>query len=100
MPLPQPINTAAVPAGCAFVQFNRWSEAEDAIEAHNGKTRLPGSDVPVVVKFADAKRRDTNAANARAALGQWSAGLRQQPPDLSDLAGAVSVRRCYSSDES
>lgn len=28
------------------------------MEAHNGKTRLGSSDVPLVVKFADAKRRD------------------------------------------
>ena len=71
------------------MQFSRWAEAEDAIEAHNGKTRLPGSDVPMVVKFADAKRRDTKAVNSRAALDQWNAGLRRQPPDLADLAGVV-----------
>ena len=28
------------------------------MEAHNGKTRLGSSEVPLVVKFADAKRRD------------------------------------------
>ena len=29
------------------------------MEAHNGKTRLGSSEVPLVVKFADAKRRDS-----------------------------------------
>lgn len=28
------------------------------MEAHNGKSRLGSSEVPMVVKFADAKRRD------------------------------------------
>lgn len=28
------------------------------MEAHNGKTRLGSSEVPLVVKFADAKRRE------------------------------------------
>ena len=45
-------------AGCAFVQFAKWSQAEAAMEAHNSKTRLGTSEVPLVVKFADAKRKD------------------------------------------
>ena len=45
-------------AGCGFVQFRKWSQAESALEAHNGKTRLAGSEVPLVVKFAYAKRKD------------------------------------------
>ena len=40
------------------MQFRKWSQAENALEAHNGKTRLGGSEVPLVVKFADAKRKD------------------------------------------
>lgn len=31
------------------------------MEAHNGKTRLGNSEVPLVVKFADAKRKDAVA---------------------------------------
>jgi len=46
-------------AGCGFVQFAKWAQAEMAMEAHNGKTRLGSSEVPLVVKFADAKRRDS-----------------------------------------
>ena len=45
-------------AGCEFVQFRKWSQAENALEAHNGKTRLKGSEGPLVVKFAYAKRKD------------------------------------------
>jgi hypothetical protein len=45
-------------AGCAFVQFAKWSQAEAAMEAHNSKTRLGTSEVPLVVKFADAKRKE------------------------------------------
>jgi hypothetical protein len=51
--------TSVVYAGCGFVQFAKWVQAEMAMEAHNGKTRLGSSEVPLVVKFADAKRRET-----------------------------------------
>ena len=40
------------------MQFQKWAQAEAAMEAHNGKTRLGTSEVPLVVKFADAKRKD------------------------------------------
>ncbi|MEW5303084.1 MAG: hypothetical protein WDW38_001409 [Sanguina aurantia] len=42
-------------AGCAFVTFERWSQAEAAIEAINGRTQLDGAKAAIVVKFADAK---------------------------------------------
>jgi hypothetical protein len=38
------------------VEFRKWAQAERTMEAHNGVTRLPGSEMPLVVKFADAKR--------------------------------------------
>ena len=44
--------------GCAFVQFRKWAEAEAAIDLHNAKTALPGAEVPLVVKFADARKKD------------------------------------------
>ena len=52
-------------AGCAFVQFAKWSQAEAAMEAHNSKTRLGTSEVPLVVKFADAKRKDPTPHHVR-----------------------------------
>lgn len=56
-------------AGCAFVQYRKWAEAEAAIEMHNGKTVLPGGEVPLVVKFADARKRDVNGARRLGAPG-------------------------------
>jgi hypothetical protein len=41
--------------GCCFVNFNRWSEGEAAIEALNGQYQFPAASAKVVVKFADAK---------------------------------------------
>ena len=40
------------------MQFAKWGQAEAAMEAHNSKTRLGTSEVPLVVKFADAKRKE------------------------------------------
>ncbi len=42
------------------------------MEAHNGKTRMGNSEVPLVVKFADAKRKDSGAAQARGRSPQGS----------------------------
>ena len=53
------------PVGCAFVQFAKWSQAEAAMEAHNSKTRLGTSEVPLVVKFADAKRKEPSPHHVR-----------------------------------
>ena len=36
------------------------------MEAHNGKTRMGNSEVPLVVKFADAKRKDTGPGQVQA----------------------------------
>lgn len=43
------------------------------MEAHNGKTRMGNSEVPLVVKFADAKRKDSGVGQActAAALRSW-----------------------------
>jgi hypothetical protein len=50
------------------------------MEAHNGVTRLPGSEMPLVVKFADAKRPEPGYAQGgsphvgRQQMG-WGMGL-------------------------
>ena len=49
------------------MQFQKWAQAELAMEAHNGKTRLGNSEVPLVVKFADAKRKDVVSNQVRMA---------------------------------
>ena len=51
------------------------------MEAHNGVTRLPGSEMPLVVKFADAKRPEPgyppHAGSPQAGRQQmgWGVGL-------------------------
>ena len=80
-------------AGCAFVQFSKWAEAEDAKDAHNGKTRLPGADAPLVVHFADAKKRDSGAGLLRNPLDMWQSGARRPGGDLAELAGVVRPTR-------
>lgn len=43
--------------GCAMVLFERWSQAEAAMEAHDGKTVLPGGKGrALVVHFANPRR--------------------------------------------
>lgn len=42
--------------GCGFVEFATWAACEKAIDAHNGVTTMAGSRMPLVVKFADARR--------------------------------------------
>lgn len=43
--------------GCAMVTFERWADAEAAIETHSGKTVLPGgTNRPLTVSFAHPKR--------------------------------------------
>ena len=37
---------------CSPAQFRKWAQAERAMEAHNGATRLPSADMPLVVKHA------------------------------------------------
>jgi len=43
--------------GIAFVRFGSWAAAEAAIKNMNGKHAC-GSEEPIVVRFADAKKRD------------------------------------------
>ncbi len=42
--------------GCAMVLFQKWAEAETAMENENGSYSLSG-DRPMIVKFADPSRR-------------------------------------------
>ena len=66
-------------AGCAFVQYASWAGAEAAMEAHAGRTRLPGADAPLVVKFADARRREVAARAAVAAAAAAAAAAAVVP---------------------
>ncbi len=51
--------------GCAMVTFERWADAEAAIESHSGKTVLPGgTNRPLTVSFAHPKRVASGAVQA------------------------------------
>ncbi|CAN6347083.1 unnamed protein product [Urochloa humidicola] len=43
-------------AGCAFVKYETKEQAVAAIEALNGKHKIEGSSVPLVVKWADTEK--------------------------------------------
>lgn len=49
------------------------------MEAHNGKTRLGSSEVPLVVKFADAKRREQPLAGLGLKRGSYLGDLKHMP---------------------
>lgn len=81
-------------AGCGFVQFRKWAQAENALEAHNGKTRLGTSEVPLVVKFADAKRRDQHLQLGLGMRGpNWLHELNPAT-EFSHYVCPVSMHRC------
>lgn len=46
--------------GIAFVRFGSWAAAEQAIKTMNGQEAC-GSTEPIVVRFADAKKRDRSS---------------------------------------
>ncbi|KAL6502826.1 condensin subunit [Orobanche hederae] len=51
--------------GCAFVKFEKKEQALAAIEALNGKHKMEGSTIPLVVKWADTeKERQARKAQA------------------------------------
>lgn len=52
------LKSRGIHAGCAFVQFAKWTSCEAAIEALHEKMVMPGCEHTLVVKFADAKRSD------------------------------------------
>lgn len=55
--------------GCGFVEFATWSGCENAIDAHNGTTVMAGSKMPLVVKFADARKQLANKASMQNITG-------------------------------
>ncbi|KAL0037421.1 hypothetical protein WJX79_007127 [Trebouxia sp. C0005] len=73
-------------SGCAFVQFRKWAEAESAIDRHNAKTVLPGAEVPLVVKFADARKKDGFANGIKRGIlpDPWQDSKRQLAGGMPD----------------
>ena len=80
------------PRGCAMVLFARWSQAESAAEALNGKTgQLLGQTRPLVVHFANPRRSpqgppEPGIAPRKLFVGQVSGALPAltQMPVLQD----------------
>lgn len=55
---------------CAFVRFQKWSEAESALRELNEKFKFPESKRPLVVKFADAKIIEKDANRSTQLIGE------------------------------
>lgn len=58
-------------AGCAFIKYQTKDQALAAIEALNGKHKIEGSSVPLVVKWADTEK-ERQARKAQKAQSQLS----------------------------
>ncbi|CAL9041903.1 RNA-binding protein BRN1 isoform X1 [Musa acuminata AAA Group] len=58
-------------AGCAFLKYETKEQALTALEALNGKHRMEGSSVPLVVKWADTEK-ERQARRAQKAQSQAS----------------------------
>lgn len=70
--------------GCAFLKYETKEQALSAIEALNGKHKMEGSSVPLVVKWADTEK-ERQARRAQKALSQASSvpnAESRQPPSL------------------
>lgn len=74
-------------AGCAFVEYRKWSQAECAMETHNGVTKLAGSEMPLVVKFADAKRGEQSNGSSSGINLNGSGHLSSSPKNPHSNAG-------------
>lgn len=55
------IRTKTGAAGCAFVQFSRWKDAEEAIRGLHESYIMHGCKQPMIVKFANAPRLRTRS---------------------------------------
>lgn len=66
------------PAGCAFVTYSKWAEAESAIEGLDAKYKFPQARGPLVVKFADFKTEPARHGEKRA-FGEDREGPSKRP---------------------
>ncbi|KAJ6821936.1 RNA-binding protein BRN1-like [Iris pallida] len=67
--------------GCAFLKYETKEQALAALEAVNGKCRMEGSSVPLVVKWADTEkeRQARRAQKAQSQASNLSPNSIQQP---------------------
>ncbi|WVZ67491.1 hypothetical protein U9M48_016560 [Paspalum notatum var. saurae] len=77
-------------AGCAFLKYETKDQALAAIEALNGKHKIEGSSVPLVVKWADTEK-ERQARKAQKAQLQLSNVPNAGPMQQSSLFGALQM---------
>ncbi|KAL6853870.1 hypothetical protein ACP4OV_019899 [Aristida adscensionis] len=77
-------------AGCAFLKYETKEQALAAIEALNGKQKIEGSSVPLVVKWADTEK-ERQARKAQKAQLQLSNMPNASPMQQSSLFGALQM---------
>lgn len=74
--------------GCAFVKYETKEQAVAAIEALNGKHKMEGSTVPLVVKWADTEK-ERQARKAQKAQSQASNFANADSSHHPSLFGAL-----------
>jgi CUG-BP- and ETR3-like factor len=77
-------------AGCAFLKYETKEQAVAAIEALNGKHKIEGSSVPLVVKWADTEK-ERQARKAQKAQFQSSNMLNANAMQQTSLFGALQM---------
>ncbi|KAL6499489.1 condensin subunit [Orobanche gracilis] len=74
--------------GCAFLKFEKKEQALAAIEALNGKHKMEGSTIPLVVKWADTEK-ERQARKAQKALSQASSVPTAESSQHPSIFGAL-----------
>ncbi|KAI3979648.1 hypothetical protein MKX01_013743 [Papaver californicum] len=74
--------------GCAFLKYETKEQALSALEAINGKHKMEGSSVPLVVKWADTEK-ERQARRAQKAQSQASGVPNSDPTQQPSLFGAL-----------
>ncbi|VAH18576.1 unnamed protein product [Triticum turgidum subsp. durum] len=77
-------------AGCAFLKYETKEQAVAAIEALNGKHKIEGSSVPLVVKWADTEK-ERQARKAQKAQFPQSNMSNANAMQQSSLFGALQM---------
>ncbi|CAI9774318.1 unnamed protein product [Fraxinus pennsylvanica] len=86
--LPVSYNLTATVVGCAFLKFETKEQALAAIESLNGKHKMEGSTVPLVIKWADTEK-ERQARKAQKALSQVSGVPNSDSRQRTSLYGAL-----------
>ncbi|KAK4779813.1 hypothetical protein SAY87_015919 [Trapa incisa] len=73
--------------GCAFLKYETKEQAVDALNALNGKHKMEGSTVPLVVKWADTEK-ERQARRAQKAQSQ-AANMPNTDPQNPSIFGAL-----------